>query len=84
MRVKDFESAIEALNGTIFVDEMVIAPGQQVKAVYGHSSHVWIKWNGCGRSFTCDSESELPLLPLNPRNEVEEWERSKMYDLKFE
>lgn len=84
MKVRDFEIAIEALNGAIFVDEMVIAPGHQVKTVYGHGTHVWIKWDSFGRSFTCYSESELPLLPLDPRNEVEEWERSNVYDLKFE
>ena len=84
MRVKDFEIAIEALNGAILVDEMVIAPGQQVKDVYGHGSHVWIKWDNFGRSFTCYSEEELLMEPLDPRNKVEKWERSTVYDLEFE
>lgn len=84
MKVKDFESAIEALNGAIFIDEMVIQKGQHVKAVYGHGSHVWIKWDEFGRSFTCYSVEEIPEQEVqDPRNEVEEWERSTLYDLKF-
>lgn len=85
MRVRDFENAIEALNGTIIIDEMVIKKRQQVKAVYGHGSHVWIKWDDFGRSFTVYSEDEIPMEAQDPRCSVAgNWERSKVYDLKFE
>ena len=85
MRVRDFERAIEALSVAIFTDEMVIGPkGQEVRAAYGHNSHVWIKWDGSGQSFTCYSEEELPMEALDPRNEVEQWDRDAVYDLQFE
>ena len=85
MRVRDFENAIEALNGSIIIDEMVIKKGQQVKAVYGHGSHVWIKWDDFGRSFTVYSEDEIPMEAQDPRCSVAgNWERSNVYDLKFE
>lgn len=84
MKVADFEKAIEALNGAVFLDEMVLVKGQQVKTVYGHGSHVWIMWDSFGRSFTCYSEEEIPMDAVqDPRSEADTWERSELYDLKF-
>lgn len=87
MRVEDFEKAIDALNAGIFVDEMVIRKGMQVKAVFGHTGYSWIKWDDSGRSFSCCSAEEIPMVPQNPKLEVAlegEWKRDTVYDLKFD
>ena len=84
MRVRDFEKAIDGLNGVIFIDEMLLKGNRVVDRVYGHGSHIWIKWDEFGRSFTCYSEDEIEMEPQEPRCEVEQWERNPVYDLKFE
>ncbi len=85
MLTADFEKAIDAWKGGVVIDEMVLGKGSQVKCVYGHGNHEYIKWDGFGRGFVCYSEEELPLdVPQDPRNEADEWERSLVYDLKFE
>ena len=87
MKTENFEKAVDALQGDVMIDEVIIGMGSQVKAVYGHDRHAWVKWDSFGRSFTCHSEEEIPLVPQNPRLEVEydgDWERDVVYDLKFE
>ena len=84
MRTGDFEKAIEALNGRIFIDEMLLKANWQVDRVYGHASHVWLKWDEFGRCFTCYSDDEIDMEPQEPRCKVEQWERNQVYDLKFE
>ncbi len=87
MKVQDFEKAIDALNCGIFIDEMVIGKGNQVKACYGHSLHRCHKWDELGRGFVDYSQKEKTLPddePLDPRNEVDQWERFNIYDLEFE
>ena len=87
MRVKDFEKAIDALHAGIFIDEMVIRTGLRVKSVFGHTGYSWIKWDDTGKSFSCSSAEEIPMVPQNPKLEVAlegEWKRDTVYDLKFE
>lgn len=43
------------------------------------------KWKDtCRHCLLCTSEEELPMNEeLDPRNEVENWERNNIFDLKF-
>lgn len=83
MKVNDFEKAIDNLSCSIHIDELVLLKGQ-VKNAYAHNKNELIKWDEVGRSYTCTSEEELPMNEeLDPRNEVENWERNNIFDLKF-
>ncbi|MBQ9651220.1 MAG: 4-hydroxybenzoyl-CoA thioesterase [Prevotella sp.] len=82
MKTFDFETAIDSLNCAITIDEMVLRKGA-VRSVYAHGSHVYIKWDFAGRSYTAESEEELSTEVIDPRCEVDEWKRNKLYDLKF-
>lgn len=81
MRIKSYEAAIDALKAGVTIDEVVLERGSEVKMVYGHCSHVYVKWDAFGRGFTAmrDEDEELK----DPRT-VEDWLRSPDYDLLFQ
>lgn len=81
MRFKDYEAAIDVLNAGVSIDEVVLLRGPEVKTVYGHCNHVYVKWDAFGRGFTAmrDEDEELK----DPRT-VEDWQRSPDYDLLFQ
>lgn len=83
MKIKDFENAIDSINGAITIDEMVLRKGH-VSAVYGHSCNMYIKWNLNGTCYTAKSKEELTSKVQDTRNKVSAWERNSLYDLKFQ
>ena len=83
MRIHDFERAIEAL--AIEIEEMVVMPGGNVKATYGHTQTQYVKWDEFGRGFSAEiPEDRKGHYDLDPRHEVDEWTRAEEFDLKFE
>lgn len=81
MRFKDYEAAIDVLNAGVSIDEVVLLRGPEVKTVYGHCTHVYVKWDAFGRGFTAmrDEDEELK----DPCT-VKDWQRSPDYDLLFQ
>ena len=64
---------------------MVLRKGNVVRAVYGHGGHWWLKWDEAGRCYNCVSAAALDLDKfLDPRKEVENWDRCALYDLTFD
>jgi len=87
MKIKDFETAIAALNADIVIDEMKLRHSD-VRQVIAHQGDKGIVWDEHGRAFTTSIEKEVYIAP----NEDGIWERvkgyplnrNKLYDLKFD
>lgn len=87
MKVKDFETAIAALNVGIVIDEMKLRHSD-VRLVIAHQGSKGIVWDEHGRAFTTSLEQEVHLTP-NEDGVLESVKgyplnRNKLYDLTFD
>lgn len=90
MRVKDFESAIEALSVEgLEIDEFKIAAnsGGHVRQVNGHTKELTLLWDESGRAFSTpiDQESEN-FIEFGSGKVISgrKLKRDTSFDLKFE
>lgn len=86
MGVKDFESAIEALNYSVILDEVKLSKGN-VRRFFGHKGCTLIMWDEHGYGYSCLLHTvEKSEMQHDTHKGVTEscYYRDKMYDLKFE
>ena len=84
MKTQDFEQAIDALS--IEIDEMYLVSGYgDVKTAWGHTQIQYVKWDEFGRGFAAEiPEERRGNDDLDPRHDVDDWERAVEFDLKFD
>lgn len=83
MTIKDFETAIDAKNCGIAIDEMRLVLRGTVRQCFGHKDSTLIMWDGNGRGFSCQYDGEIDC-DTHYNVPMESYNRDKVYDLEFD